>query len=123
MSEQLQRSLGRSATSNGPRSMAKALLISLCVHAVLVGVLWHVVASRWQPSTPELRVDLAPAARPTPAVASSSAPVQKADSTQHAIKGHPDRAARARAPLAPRATPEPGQAERDAGVSVSARET
>jgi len=103
--------------------MAKALLISLCVHAVLVGVLWHVVASRWQPSTRELRVDLAPAVRPTPAVASSSAPVQKTDSTQHAIKGHPDRVARARAPLAPRATPDPGQAERDAGVSVSARET
>ena len=71
MSEQLQCCVGPTATSSGPRSLAKALLISLGVHAALVGMLWQGFSSLRQPIPRDVRVELSPAPRPTTAVASA----------------------------------------------------
>lgn len=73
MNEQLLQCRIASSASSGPRPLAKALAVSLCVHAALIGAFWHVVTHRPQPAARALQVELAPAPRPTTAVASVSA--------------------------------------------------
>jgi len=78
--------------SRGVRAIAKALLISLCVHAALFGAFWQVAAYRREPAQRDLRIELMPAIRPV--AAALPAPVTA-----------PERPTSARAPHATHATP------------------
>jgi protein TonB len=74
MSEQSHRWIGSSNASNGPRTIAKAFLLSLCVHAALVGTLWAWLVLDFPASQPKsfehaLLVELSPIAHSTTASA------------------------------------------------------
>jgi protein TonB len=111
--------------SSGPRSIAKALLISLCVHAALVGVLWQSISSQ-HPAQRELRVDLMPGARPIAATATATASVPdapKRESSVHKIKGSSDPLVHARAPVEQPAASVAGVSDSAATASSQAPRT
>jgi protein TonB len=124
MSEQLHFCVGSSAASSGPRSIAKAFLILLCVHAALVGMLWQVISNQRQPTSRQVRVELSSAAHPTTAVASARVPPEsKLDSSERKIKVRSDQIVRAHAPVEQAAARLPGLAVSDTSPSGPARET
>jgi protein TonB len=62
------------------RSLARALLLSLCVHAVLIAALWYLISTSLPPPRPlRVEVELTPRAAAVAAAASTApAPVEKA---------------------------------------------
>ena len=78
MNAQLYCQIDSPVSSSGARSIAKALLVSLCVHAILLGVFWHVASSRREPAQRDLRVQLSPVARPEAPAAAQPAPAAAA---------------------------------------------
>jgi periplasmic protein TonB len=124
MSEQLQCCVGTTATTSGARAIAKALLISLGVHAALVALLWQGISSLRQPSLPrDVRIELLPAARPTTALASVPAPsAPKLEHIEPKIMGSAVRPVRAHAAIEQTAAPVPAIAQSDAKPSSSTAE-
>lgn len=123
MSGQLQCCVGSSTTPSGQRSIAKAFLISLGVHAALVGTLWVGISSHLQPSPREVRVELSPAAHPTTAVTSERVPpAPKLEKSARKIKGHSDRLLPAHVAVEQPAARAPGVAESDASPPSDARD-
>ena len=72
MSEQLHGWIGSPATATSLRALSKALLISLAVHAALLGVFWRIISASPPPPPREVRVELSTSATP----ASHAAPAQ-----------------------------------------------
>ena len=99
MSQQLYAWAHSTATAAGPRSMARAFLISLCLHAALIGVIGRFVSTREsQPAQRELRLELTPGPRPmtaAPLAAVHAEPRQ--DNSARKIKQRSDRLTRASA--------------------------
>jgi periplasmic protein TonB len=124
MSEQLHCWVGSAPSSSGLRSIAKALLISFCVHASIFFVLWQVISSQSQTTIArELRMDLSPAARPTSAIESVSVPAEpKPEASKSQIRESSERIVRALVPIGQPATHLPAIAQSDAGLSDPTRE-
>jgi periplasmic protein TonB len=124
MSEQLHCWVGSAPSSSGPRSIAKALLISFCVHASIFFVLWQVISSQSQTISPRaLRMDLSTAARPASAIAPVSVPAEpKPEASKSPIRGSSDRPARTPLPVKQPATHLPAIALSDTGASSSTGE-
>jgi len=81
MSGQLQRGVAAPIRTTGVRSIARALLLSLCVHAAIVGALWYLISTSLPPTPHDLRVEveLTPRAAPAEvAISTAPAPVEKA---------------------------------------------
>ncbi|HET7063872.1 MAG TPA: energy transducer TonB [Rudaea sp.] len=99
MSQQLDGWTDSTATAAGPRFIARAFLISLCLHAALIGVLWRFVSTREpRPVQHELRLELTPSLRPVTAAASPAVHAEpRQDSSARKIKQWSDRLARASA--------------------------
>jgi len=95
------------AMRSSARAIAKALSISLGVHAALIAMLWQVASSPRQSTPRTLRVELSATASQTRAVASANvSAAQKQDSTEHKIDEHdsserPPRKVRAQTSVAP----------------------
>lgn len=108
MSEQLQSRIGASQPSSGVRSIAKALLISLGVHAVLLGVFWHFVSNRPEPAQRDVRVELSPGVHAVAPIAAehtlAAAAPERSERPLKASSAHPSRARAAVAPPPTRAT-------------------
>jgi protein TonB len=120
MSEQLHCSVGSSATSSARRSIAKAFLYSLCVHAALLGVLWQVASSQHQPAVRELRVDLSRGVHPPSAIAAAGvSPAPKQESSERKIRQGSDRLVRAHTPVEPLAAQLPSPVQSDVSQSSS----
>src|SRR5438105_2026824 len=89
MSEQLQNQIDSSLPSSGARSIAKALLISLGVHAVLLGVFWQLVSNRPAPAQRDVRVVLSPGAHPVAPLAAEHVPAAAApERSEHPLRTH-----------------------------------
>ena len=114
MSEHLRGWLG----STGLSSMARAFLISLCVHAALVGAVWRFATTQQrQPVQHDVRIELT--SSPRPPIAAAPAPVHsepKPDSSERRSKGRPE-VARAFASVAQPAKQSSVTAERDSIAS------
>ena len=128
MSEQSQRWVGSSTPSKGSRSIAKAFLLSLGVHAALVGVLLGSLFSQTPSSQrvlaqPELLVDLAPVAHATTAATSApQAAHPTLESAQQKITARSDPRVRSHAPVEQAAARLPDLAESDKGPSNPAHD-
>lgn len=97
MSQQMHGWADLTATVVGPRCIARAFLISLCLHAALIGVIWRFVSTREsQPVQHELRVELTPGLRQITAAASAEVHAEpRQDNSDRRIKQSSDRLARA----------------------------
>jgi protein TonB len=128
MSEQSHCWVGSSATSKGP-PIAKAFLLSLCVHAALAGVLmgWLVLdfpSSRQETRERELLVELSPVAHSTTAATSAARvpPEPKLENVRRTITERSDRRVRTRAPVDQPPARLPDRAESDTSPSSLAHE-
>jgi len=114
MSEQVQCWIDSSVARRGGRSIARAFLISLGVHAALIGVLWQGIWSLQSHALPrEVRVELMPGARPTSAVAAALTPAAVKPSSARKAKSHA-------APLADAHVPSGHAPSRAAAAEVEA---
>lgn len=122
MSQQLHGWADSPATAAGLRSLATAFLISLCIHAALIGAIWRFVSTQQrQPVQHDLRIELTPSLRPTTAGASTPEHADHSrDNSERRIKERSDRLARAHASIAQPATPPAGPADSGSIASSSA---
>jgi protein TonB len=119
MSEQVHCWIDSPATATGPRSMSRAFVISLFVHAAVLGVLWHFVSTQ-QPAPRELRVELSLSASSIAAVTTAHVTAEpKVDSTPRKIKARPDPLPRVRGSIAQPAAFSPGLADTASSNSES----
>jgi protein TonB len=102
-------------------SMARSLLLSLCVHAALAGAIWRFAPTQPQrPAQRSLRIELAPS--PRPAITAAATPEHsepKPDNAGRTRKRRPE-AARAHASAAEPAPPSSASAGRTAVPSGAA---
>ena len=129
MSEQSHCWIGSSVNSNGPRTIAKAFLLSLCVHAILVGVLlgWLVLdsqSSQQELAEHKILVELSPVAHSTTAATPTvrASPAPKLESAQRTIAKHSEGSVRTHAAVEQPAARLPDPAESDTSPSSPAHE-
>jgi len=60
MSESVRFSISSPTKTAGLHPLARALFLSFCVHAILLGVVWQIWSTRQQPLQHMLNVELAP---------------------------------------------------------------
>jgi protein TonB len=114
---------GVTAKSSGRRVIAHALLISLCVHAALVGVFWRYIATHSQPAPRELRVELSAVAHSANTVATASMPAPPVNgSSTHLSGAHPVARLHPRVAVVQPAVPLPAPGEVNEGASHVARD-
>lgn len=124
MSQQLHGWAGSPAPAAGLRSLATAFLISLSIHAALIGAVWRLVSTQQrQPVQHDLRIELTPSPHPTTAGASTPEHADHSrDNAERKIKERSDLRARARASVAQPATLPTGPADSGSIASSSARD-
>jgi len=91
MSEQLHGWIGSPATATNLPALSKALLISLFVHAALLGVFWKILSASPPPLPREVRVELSTNAIPASAAAAQTTPPPVPERAERKSAGRADR--------------------------------